>query len=137
MFGLILIKHSFVCLNKKDAPWKMAPIRPIFSPWTPIWALFIDFPFWARPVLGTSRRATLRATTLKMYLIHDPAWIFAFESTECHGSQDTLKVCKAFHALEMTHGTCMASSLKQRVTSHTDRDTPYYRLGTKTGWFRF
>ena len=24
----------------------MRPVRPIFSPWTPIWALFMHFPFW-------------------------------------------------------------------------------------------
>ena len=26
----------------------MTPMPPIFSPWTPIWALFMHFPFWAR-----------------------------------------------------------------------------------------
>ena len=47
-----LLLFCLMFLKKKDAHWKMTPIRPPFSPWTPIWALFINFPFfpfWARP----------------------------------------------------------------------------------------
>ena len=48
------VKHTWFFRKTKDAPWKMTPIRPNVSPWTPIWALFIHFCFWARAGPGTA-----------------------------------------------------------------------------------
>ena len=58
--------------DKNDAHWSMSPIRPIFSPLTPIWVhswnkssgLFLlscFFAFWARPV--RKHRKKIRAIT--------------------------------------------------------------------------
>ena len=45
-------KQNNICVFEKikDTHWKMEPIRPNFSPWAPIWALFIHFAFF--PFLG-------------------------------------------------------------------------------------
>ena len=45
-FAFFWIQYTQLLNNKKNAHWKMRPVRPIFSPWTPIWALFIYFPFF-------------------------------------------------------------------------------------------
>ena len=50
--------NSFFLFEIKNIHWKMTPICPIVSPWTPIWALFIHFWFWARHVFPACFKIT-------------------------------------------------------------------------------